>query len=532
MFRRHARGALPLAMGALLVVLTPFLSMGSRPADAAPTTGRVAIRLAGDVDTFDPHRTRSTIGYQFALSMYDRLVSVDANGKIVPYLATSWQVTPTSATLTLRNDATCSDGTKVTASVAAASLRRLGAPETRAPYAVRTFGVGGYTVAADDAAGTVTVTLNRPFSDLLLGLAMPWASIVCPAGLRDVDALGSKSFGSGFYVLDQSIRGSSYTVVARNDYKWGPKDAAPLDGLPRRLAYRVVGNTTTAANLLLAGGLDIAGISGRDLDRVKSNTALFRTESVSFGTDYLLFNQAEGRPGADRALRTAMAMAIDREGYNKAAYAGQAKPVTNFLTSKVDCFNRATKDLVPRIDPNEARATLQRAGWTAAADGKLAKDGKPLTVKVLGYPGQNAGPEYLFEALQKIGVAAQLQIVEFGTLTTIYFGSGDWDVTAFPFGPPMPSPNTITAFVSGPTPPAGTNLAHIRNEEFLTLSEAGRTTTGVGRCVHWVQAQAVLLKNVDIVPLVARVTQMFARGLEFRMFAESVIDPFSIKKKP
>ncbi len=522
---------LALALGALFVALAPWLGVVSRAAGAAPMVERVTIRLGGDVDTFDPHKTRSTIGYQFAMSMYDRLVSVDANGKIVPYLATSWQVTPTTATLTLRSDATCSDGTKVTASVVAGSLRRLGAPDTRAPYAVRTFGVGGYTVAADDTAGTVTVTLNRPFSDLLLGLAMPWASIVCPAGLGDQDALGAKSFGSGLYALDQSIRASSYTLVARNDYKWGPRDAVPIDAMPKRVTYRVVSNATTAANLLLAGGLDIAGISGRDLDRVMSNTSLFRTESVSFGTDYLLFNQAEGRPGADRALRTAMAMAIDREGYNKAAYAGQAKPVTNFLTSKVDCFNRATKDLVPRVDPNEARAALQRAGWTAAADGKLLKDGKPLTVKVLGYPGQNAGPEYLFEALQKVGVSAQLQVVEFGTLTTIYFGSGDWDVTAFPFGPPMPSPNTITAFVSGPTPPNGTNLAHIRNEEYNAAAEAGRTTTGVGRCVHWVQSQAVLLKNVDVVPLVARVTQMFGRGLEFRMFAESVIDPFSIRKK-
>jgi len=95
---------------------------------------------------------------------------------VILYLATSWRVTPGSATLTLRKDVTCSDGTPVTASVVAASLRRLGAPETRAPYAVRTFGVGGYTVTADDAGGTVTVTLNRPFSDVLLGLAMPWSS--------------------------------------------------------------------------------------------------------------------------------------------------------------------------------------------------------------------------------------------------------------------------------------------------------------------------------------------------------------------
>ncbi len=487
--------------------------------------------MTGDVDTLDPHRTRSTVGYQFALALYDRVVTLDANGKVAPYLATSWQVSANSITLTLSKDATCSDGTPLTASVVAASLRRLGAPETRAPYAVRTFGVGGYTVTADEAAAKVTVTLNRPFSDMLLGLAMPWSSIVCPAGLADQDTLGSKSFGSGPYVFERAVRGTTYTLVARKDHKWAPKGANTLEGVqPERIMLRVVTNVTTAANLLLAGGLDIAGISGRDLDRVLKSPGLFRTQSVSYGTDYLVFNQAEGRASADRTLRTAMAMAIDREAYNKAAYAGQGQPITNFITSQVECFNRATAGLVPRHDPTEARAMLQRAGWAAAADGKLAKDGKPLTIKVLGFTGHNAGPEYIFEALQKVGFTATLRVLELGALATVYFGTGDWDVTSFPFGPPIPSPNSITAFVSGPAP--ATNLGHIRNEEFNTAAEAGRTTTGVGRCVHWIQAQSALLKNVDLVPLVARVTQMFGRAFEYRMFAENVIDVYSLRKKP
>lgn len=515
-----------------LVALSVLAGVASIPVGAAPMAlERVVIRLNGDVDTFDPHKTRTTVGYQFALAFYDRLLSTDAHGKVIPYLATSWRVTPNSATLTLRKDATCSDGTPVTASVVAASLRRLGAPDTRAPYAVRTFGVGGYTVTADDAGATVTVTLNRPFSDLLLGLAMPWSSIICPAGLTDQDALASKSFGSGPYVFERAVRGNTYTMMARKGHTWAPPGSRTLEeGRPERIMLRLVINTTTAANLLLAGGVDIAGISGRDLDRVAKNTSLFHTQSVSFGTDYLLFNQSEGRPGADRMIRTVMAMAIDREAYNKAAYAGQGQSITNFITSKVECFNRGTAALVPRYDPTEARAMLQRAGWTAAADGKLVKDGKPLSVKVVGFTGHNAGPEYIFEALQKVGFSATLRVLELGALSAVYFGNSDWDITSFPFGPPIPSPNSITAFVSGPAP--ATNLGYIRNEEFNAAAEFGRTTTGVGRCVHWVQAQSALLKNVDLVPLVARVTQWFGRGVEFRMFAENVVDPYSIRKRP
>jgi peptide/nickel transport system substrate-binding protein len=182
-------------------------------------SGTITARVQGDWDTLDPQRTRATYGYQMVYALYDRLVALE-NGKIAPSVATSWDLGPSEITLKIRPGITCSDGSALTPSVVAASFERLGAPDTKSPYAYRTIGRAGYSAVGDDNAGTVKLKLNAPNSDLLLGLAMPWASIICKAGLDNPDALAAKTFGSGPFTLAEVKRGDSYALKARPDYAW------------------------------------------------------------------------------------------------------------------------------------------------------------------------------------------------------------------------------------------------------------------------------------------------------------------------
>jgi peptide/nickel transport system substrate-binding protein len=204
--------------------IATMLAAGPAFAQGPKAAGTITARMQGDWDTLDPQRTRATYGYQMVYALYGRLVSLDA-GKIVPRVATSWEVGASEIKLKIRPGVTCSDGSALTPSMIAASLERLGAPETKSPYAYRTIGRAGYTVVGDDAAGTVRLSLKAPNSDLLLGVAMPWASIICKAGLDNPDALASKTFGSGPFTLAEVTRGASYTLKARPDYAWGPNGA-------------------------------------------------------------------------------------------------------------------------------------------------------------------------------------------------------------------------------------------------------------------------------------------------------------------
>src|SRR5205814_247434 len=109
--------------------------------------------------------------------------------------------------------------------------------------AYRTLGRSGFDAFADDANGVFTLKLNAPNSDLLLSLAMPWSSIVCPAGLQDTENLQSNPAGSGPFVMQDARRGDTYTLRARPEYRWGANGASTAGpGVPDRLVLRVIEN--------------------------------------------------------------------------------------------------------------------------------------------------------------------------------------------------------------------------------------------------------------------------------------------------
>ena len=113
-------------IGILVVTAVCAPPQSSAPAASAPrykSDATVAIRAVGDWKTLDPHSNPTAPGYTIILAAYDRLVALD-KGKVVPYLAKSWTIGPGSVTFDLRTDATCTDGTRVTADVVAKSMRR------------------------------------------------------------------------------------------------------------------------------------------------------------------------------------------------------------------------------------------------------------------------------------------------------------------------------------------------------------------------------------------------------------------------
>jgi peptide/nickel transport system substrate-binding protein len=78
---------------------------------------------------------------------YDRLVAYQ-DGKIVPYLATKWAVKARAITFTLRRDASCADGTKITPLVVLDSFRRFIQTPHRTTFYTSMWGPGPYHISA------------------------------------------------------------------------------------------------------------------------------------------------------------------------------------------------------------------------------------------------------------------------------------------------------------------------------------------------------------------------------------------------
>lgn len=150
--------------------------------DGAATTD--TIRTTIDIPAgFDPAKGVSLPDFVLARQSYDTLVRRGSSG-VVGGLATSWTSTPTSASLVLRADATCDDGTPITPTVAAGSLERYADPKTAASTTVTAFGPGNKpTIVADDEANTLEITVPAPW-DLVGGLTLAATGITATRSRR------------------------------------------------------------------------------------------------------------------------------------------------------------------------------------------------------------------------------------------------------------------------------------------------------------------------------------------------------------
>ena len=117
-----AASAVALILVGLVAAATPASGKASRAsrtgASHAAAKGTVTIAVTGDPGKLDPEQTAGAGAQQVAEFSYDTLVHQLPGGKIVSGLATKWKVlSKTKVRFTLRSGVTCSDGTKMTASM-------------------------------------------------------------------------------------------------------------------------------------------------------------------------------------------------------------------------------------------------------------------------------------------------------------------------------------------------------------------------------------------------------------------------------
>lgn len=487
-------------------------SSGPRPAAG----GTVNVRISGDwgnpIDA--GHSVTTAIGGGIAESMYDRLVDFDyKTGSIVPYLASSWKVTPNSVAFKLRSDASCSDGTPVTPTVVYNSMAHLISPQLASKWPVTIFGnATPYTMSKDDAAGTFTFTVPNPFNVLLQGFASYFSSIMCPAGLQAGANYDKQSYGSGPFIFQSDTHGSDFIVTKRKGWKWGPYGASTdKPGVPDTIDFKVIANETTAANLLLTGGLDIATVGGADATRLRSESSLSHTYAPSFAPYTLQINEDPTRPGSDQTVRQAMLTSLDAKAWNQAALGGSGIVSTNFQSNPGGYCYADLSSIMPKASPSAAKQVLLNAGWTAGPDGHLQKNGKPLTVQILGSTTTAGGPEYIQSQLEQAGMKTVLSNVDYNTFAG-EFGRTNYDIVVGLFGSVTPTPPASPNFFTGKFPPAGSNRIRRDDPQLAQIiANLFSAAPGAQACAAWKEYNTYMIKNWITFPWVAQQTDWFAK---------------------
>lgn len=512
-----------------IVLVAAALTACSATPDAGSTDtpqyasgGTFTFAVAGDPGTLNPlNNTATTANWLFRF-LYQPLVTRASDGSVAPGLATKWDFDGTKAVFTIDPAATCSDGSKITPSVIAKDFAWVKDPANTSSVIGATLPNRDFTFAADDAAGTITLTLSAAFSNLLPSLS--FMHIVCGAGADNPKSLITSSSGSGPFVLKTATPNSEYVMTKRPGFAGNDKP-----GVPDEVIMKIVDNESTSANLLLAAGINAAVVNGQDRARLTASGTTEKTY-VSGGV-VMSFNQTAGRLTADKAVRVALTQALQRGDVAKAVTQGLLGDAGTSVSAAQPqiCDDSSAAASIPKYDTAAAVSTLQSAGWTKGSDGTMTRNGAPLAFG-LGYstatPGAAAAAELMADAFGKIGAKVTISPYAQADYTQRVFSTGDYDVMLQQFSNPFPS--TLTGLLAGPFPPKGTNAGHVQNATYAAAIVAARVaTTQTEACAKWTEASKALFDSADMIPIAKWPTNWVLRNAQMdtlggRPVAESI----------
>ncbi len=279
-------------------------------------------------------------------------------------------------------------------------------------------------------------------------------------------------------------------------------------------------NVSTAANQLLSGELNAAPIAGPDKDRVAAANLDSVGRPVPAGQMY--FNQIASNPTSDPAVRKALIQAVNLDDLTQVITAGNGVRATSLVAVEPRaCVYDSVAGNIPDFDLTAAKATLDAAGWTAGADGKRSKDGKPLNLRLV-YDGtddpRNAAAELAQSAWSELGANVEVTGGDSNKIIDVILSGKDnsaWDIAWVQVNSSLPS--TFTAYFAGPVPAAGKNFGSVSNPAYEAAATKASGLTGSDACDAWADAESELTKTIAAVPFADSVMNVYFNkaGLSF-----------------
>lgn len=489
MKRSTMRGA---AVAAVAVLALSACSAGeSGSGEGAEFTPTDTIRTTLDIPaTFDPMVGLSLPDFVLARQSFDTLVR-KGEGGLVPGLAATWDSTPTTASFTLREGATCSDGAPITATVVKNSLDAFA--NSGGSVVAQVFGSQVPQIVADDAAGTVNLTLESPWPTMVQALTISATGIVCAPGLADPEGLAAghvEGAESGPYIQTAAEPGVRYTYELRDDYNMWPEWTPEVAGEPaKNLEFVISPDTSATTNLVLDGQLDIAKIMPESMSRFEGQAG-YEVSPFLFSDFYLLFNEREGSPFVDQAARTAVAQVINRENFDATTSQGTGELATTLANSTALCVTGDDSALIPE---------------DVAAAAPVLKGMKIRLVapQIVGTNG--AGNTYLQEVLRAAGAEVELDNVDVGTwISTVFTEPDAWDMTVYAdlnFVGSLSNP--LGSFQGPGILEGGSNIGGADATEAAALFEKSLATADeTERCALVNDAANSIISDAHAVPLI------------------------------
>ena len=326
----------------------------------AATAQTLRVGLAEDPDVLDPTLARTFVGRIVFAGLCDKLFDIDEKLAIVPQLATGYEWSADSKTLTikLRNDVTFQDGEKFDAAAVKFNIER------HKTMAGSNRSGELRPVASVDVVDPQTVKLNlsSPFTPILAALADRAGMMVSPKAAKAEGAnFGAKPVCSGPFKFAERVAQDHITLERYAGY-WN-KANIHFD----KIVYTPIVDATVRLANLRSGQFDIIErVAPSDIAGLKNDKNLKVERITEIGYQGITINVgksdlAQKNPlGKDAKVREAFELALDRPGIVQVVMDGEATVGNQWVAPSNAYYAKNVP--VPKRDVARAKALLKEAG--------------------------------------------------------------------------------------------------------------------------------------------------------------------------
>jgi dipeptide transport system substrate-binding protein len=337
---------------------------------------------------------------------------------------------------------------------------------------------------------TVVLKLKKPDPDLLVKLAMPFASVLSKEFADKLLAEGKASMinqqpvGTGPFVLRRYEKDAQIRYAKHKDY-WNAKNV-----LVDNLIFAITTDASVRFQKLKAGECHIMSFpKPQDIAAMKADPNLKVDTAPGFNIGYLSYN-TEKAPLNKLEVRQALDMAINRKAIIDAVYQGQGQEASNPFPASLWSYNKSLKNAA--YSPEKAKELLKKAG---------VAEGTEITLWAM--PVQrpyNPNAKLMAEMIQadwaKVGIKAKITQYEWGEYLK-RMKNGEHDTGLIGWTGDYASPDNFLGVLLTCEAVGGSNYARYCSKEFDSYTLKARNSTNQKeRTDLYMKAQAVFKKDL------------------------------------
>jgi peptide/nickel transport system substrate-binding protein len=342
---------------------------------AAPTQAQT-LRWAAqnDILTLDPHSQNHATTNAILMHAYEGLTRYNAKYEVEPALATKWTyLSPTQVRFELRRGVKFHDGTPLTSDDVIFSFDRI-----RQPNGTMGIYVTGISEIRKIDDHTIDMIMSAPNPLLLRNIidfrimSKAWAAKNNTTNVQNYKA-NEENFasrhvmGTGSYKITSWAPEQRITMSVNND--WWDKH----QGNVKEVIYTPIKSDPTRVAALLSGDVDmLTDLPTQDIARLRANNRLQVVDGPEVRTIYLApdmgsaelkHSNIKGKnPFADKRVRQALSMAIDREAIKRNIMRGLSIPAGVMVAPGVN-GHTPELDTPVKADAEGAKKLLSEAGY-------------------------------------------------------------------------------------------------------------------------------------------------------------------------